>query len=106
MRAMDVGRWYTLTISQQLGNIASEFARFRTSFERGEDAHTAPAFARLREIVRLTVEDPRWESRRHELERLDESIRHLGGERSEFEVSFDDIESYLLPFAVLARNHR
>ncbi len=103
---VDVKRWQTLTISQQLGNIASEFSRFRSSVERGDAAYAKAAFTRLGEIVRLTVEDPRWESRRHELELLDESIRHLGGERSELEVSFDDIESYLLPFAVLARNHR
>lgn len=106
MIAMDVGRWQTLTISQQLGNIASEFSRFRSSFERGERARTVPSLARLREIVRLTVEDPRWTSRRHELERLDESIRHLGGELPELEVSFDDVEGYLLPFAVLARRSR
>ena len=106
MTAMDVGRWQTLTISQQLGNIASEFVRFRSSVARGEGARTDQAYARLREIVRLTVDDPRWTSRRHELERLDESIRHLAGELPELEVSFDDIESYLLPFAVVARNHR
>lgn len=106
MTTMNVGRWQTLTISQQLGNIASEFARFRSSVERGEGARTDQAYARLHELVSLTLEDPRWTLRRSELDRLEESIRHLGGERSELEVSFDDVESYLLPFAVLARQRR
>ncbi len=100
---MDTGRWQTLTISEQLGNVASEFARFRYWHERGEDARIDQAYARLREIVRLTVEDSRWTTRRHELEQLDAAIRHLGGEQSELAVSFDEVERYLLPFAVLAR---
>lgn len=106
MTSMDVGRWQTLTISQQLGNIASEFARFRSAVERGERTRIDQAYVRLSEIVRLTVRDPRWTLRRRELDRLDESIRHLCGEPSELEVSFDDVQNYLLPFAVLARQPR
>lgn len=103
MKAMDADRWRTLTLPQQLGNVASEFARFRHWFERGDDKHGEQAYERLGEIVRLTVEDPRWTSRRRELSQLLAVIRHLGGDQPELEVSFDEVEGFLMPFVVLAR---
>lgn len=103
MKAMDANRWRTLTLPQQLGNVASEFARFRYWRERGDDKHDEQAYERLGELVRLTVEDPRWTSRRRELGQLAEVTRHLGGDNPELEISFDEVEGFLMPFAALAR---
>jgi len=56
------GRWHTMTIAEQLGNVGSEYERALSWKERGDTARFEQAFARLLELLDLTIVDPRWKN--------------------------------------------
>src|SRR5258706_12893559 len=59
-RGLEDGRWFTFSVSEQLGNIGSEFERAARAFERGDHDRFEKAFERMLELLDLTVEDPKW----------------------------------------------
>src|SRR5258706_1844322 len=73
-RGLEDGRWFTFSVSEQLGNIGSEFERAARAFERGDHERFEKAFERMLELLDLTVEDPKWRThyRLRELLRLRE----------------------------------
>jgi hypothetical protein len=97
------GRWFTLSLANQLGNVGSEYERALSWKKRG-DKH---AFARLLELLDLTIADPRWKNHRlKELTRLREVIcDELFNETPEFNHP-TDLREYFLYFGILARNER
>jgi hypothetical protein len=101
------GRWHTMTIAEQLGNVGSEYERARSSKERGDEVRFEHAFARLLELLDLTIADPRWKNHRlKELTRLREVIcDELLNETPEF-VQESDLREYFLYFGILARSER
>ena len=67
------GRWFTFTLSQQLGNIGSEFERAAKWVSVNDAVRFEGALARFLELLDLTISDPRWTGfRRQELLRLRE----------------------------------
>jgi hypothetical protein len=101
------GRWFTLSLANQLGNVGSEYERARRWKEQGNDARFEPAFARLLELLDLTIADPRWRNHRlKELTRLREVIcDELYNEAPEF-IHPSDLRKYFLYFGILARGER
>jgi hypothetical protein len=101
------GRWFTLSLASQLGNIGSEYERARSWKERGDEARFEHAFARLLELTDLTIADPRWKNHRlKELTRLREVIcDELFSETHEFNHPHD-LREYFLYFGILARSER
>lgn len=99
------GRWHTLTIAEQLANVGSEYERARSWKERGDQVRFDHAFARLLELLDLTIADPRWKNHRlKELTRLREVIcDELFNETPEFNNP-TDLREYFLHFGVLARS--
>ena len=96
------GRWHTLSLAQQLGNIGSEMSR--AARWQGKDTERFEgAVARAFELLDLTLQDPRWKHRLKEIARLREAVAdaYLGG--TQYRTSFQDLDSYLMPFALLAR---
>jgi hypothetical protein len=101
------GRWFTMTLATQLGNVGSEYGRALRWKERGDEARFEHAFARTLELLDLTIADPRWKNHRlKELTRLREVIcDELVSEIPEFSHP-NDLRNYFLYFGILARNER
>lgn len=98
----DRGRWHTLSIAAQLGNIGSEISRARLAEGRSAERFDA-ACARALELIDLTLYDPRWLKRRPELGRVREVVADamLGG--TEYESTFVSIQPYFDRYALLAQ---
>ncbi|HEX9422535.1 MAG TPA: hypothetical protein VF899_04790 [Pyrinomonadaceae bacterium] len=101
------GRWFSLSLANQLGNVGSEYERALSWKERGDKARFDHAFARLLELLDLTIADPRWKNHRlKELTRLREVIcDELYNEVPEF-IHPSDLREYFLYFGILARSER
>ena len=101
------GRWHTMTIAEQLGNVGSEYERALTWKERGDKDRFDHAFARMLELLDLTITDPRWKNHRlKELTRLREVIcDEFCNETREFNCA-TDLRGYFLYFGILARSER
>ena len=102
------GRWFTLSIFEQLGNVGSEFERAARAFERGDNERFESAFERLLELLDLTVDDPKWrtESRLRELLRLREEVCDVFHGSEVFGTSIETLKKYFLYFAIAARANR
>ena len=101
------GRWFTLSLAVQLGNVGSEYERALRWKEQGDKDRFEHAFARMLELIDLTIADPRWQNHRlKELTRLREVIcDELYSEAPEF-VHESDLREYFLYFGILARSER
>jgi len=101
------GRWFTLSLASQLGNAGSEYERALQSKKRGDKVRFDHAFARLLELIDLTIADPRWKNHRlKELTRLREVVcDELYNDIHEF-IHPSDLREYFLYFGILARNQR
>ena len=95
------GRWHTLTIAEQLGNIGSEVGRTINSQKTNDDDRWQGSFRRALELFDLTASDPRWSaSRKKEILRsrevfCDAVLNHR---------SDDELQNYFMYFALLARS--
>ncbi|MBI4049578.1 MAG: hypothetical protein HY395_02055 [Candidatus Doudnabacteria bacterium] len=92
------GRWFTMTIAEQLGNVGSEYSRIISSRKRKDNDRFNSALERYLELLDLTISDPRWDFyRKRELLRLREHS---------CEDFPEDLQKYFDRFALLARKHK
>lgn len=96
------GRWFAMTLAEQLGNAGSEYNR-AVNWKQTRDKRFDAALARFRELMDLTVSDPRWRGvRRKELARArEESMRVLDGMSS---AEQSRLLMYFATFGYLARS--
>ena len=101
------GRWFTMSIAEQMANVGSEYERALRWKERGNTAYFENALDRMLELFDLTIDDPRWRNHRlKELCRVREIVRdQLCSEKPE-PWSRPDLRNYFLGFGILARNER
>ncbi len=102
------GRWFTFSVSEQLGNVGSEFERAARAFERGDHKRFEKAFERMLELLDLTVEDPKWRTGRRlrELLRLREEVCDVFQDNATFGTSIETLKKYFLYFGIAARANR
>jgi hypothetical protein len=95
------GRWFSMTLAEQLGNIGSEVHRARLA-EGKHPARFDAAVDRALELFDLTLADTRWKGRRFELGRVRAVLADafLGG--GEFASTLAGLEPYFDRFALLA----
>ena len=101
------GRWQTLPLMEQLGNVGSEVERAIRAHARGDDDRFQNALARALELFDLTANDPRWRGhrRREVLRAREQFCRLFFDEAAEAGLS-DYLRKYFLEFAVAARAAR
>lgn len=101
--SLAVGRWRTLSLAEQLGNVGSEVHRSLRRYEARENEGFQLAFARALELLDLTIADPRWKTGRRELTRAREVLCDffIGGNRYRSEPTA--LQSYFDQFALVAR---
>ncbi len=96
------GKWYTLSLIEQMANIGSEISR-AARWQNKDDRLFKSATDRALELLDLTIQDRRWRNRLKEIVRIREILADaiLGGQ--EYRSSFEDLDRYFFYFALAAR---
>lgn len=101
------GRWSTLSLVEQLGNVGSEVERAIRARESGNESRLHHALARALELFDLTAADDRWRGpRRREILRAREEFCRLFYADDVPSGSARGLRSYFLAFAVAARRRQ
>ncbi len=102
--SLAAGRWFELSLAEQLGNIGSEVSR---AIKAGKDEKRFNgAVERALELFDLTLRDVRWRGRLKEIGRAREVFCDavLGGH--EYGSSLESLNTYFFQFAYAARLRR
>jgi hypothetical protein len=99
------GRWGHFSLAEQLANVGSEVGRMIRWRER-DPRLMSRAFDRALDLLDLTLADPRWRNRLREIARVRELLCHATLGKPEYGTTLEDLDRYLLAFAVAARNGR
>ncbi|MEW6202096.1 MAG: hypothetical protein AB1546_08985 [bacterium] len=100
------GRWFTLTLAEQLANIGSEVERAISWHKKGDKEQSDKAVERALELVDLTIEDKRWKGRLKEILRMREILCDTFFGDNIYDTSFEFLQKYFLYFGILARAGR
>lgn len=103
---MAAGRWFQLSIEDQLGNVGSDVYRAFQWQKKGNQEYFQAAFYRALELMDLTIQDPRWKKRLRELCRARESICDYFLGNNEFKSTPESLQNYFDYFAVIAQGRR
>ncbi len=96
------GRWFKLSLAEQLGNIGSEVSRARNS-QNINPQRFEKAVERALELFYLTLSDRRWVGRLKEIGRAREVFCDAVSGGEEYKSSLSDLEKYFNYFALEAR---
>ena len=103
--ALAAGRWRTLSLMDQLGNVGSEVERAVRAHQQGRTARFERALDRALELFDLTANDPRWRGhRRREVLRAREQFCRVFFDDGVEAGLADYLTKYFLRFAVAARS--
>ncbi|MDP3956811.1 MAG: hypothetical protein Q8P97_02340 [bacterium] len=98
------GRWFKLSLMEQLGNIGSEVSR-AANWQGKDEKIFQGAVERGFELFDLTLEDPRWRGRLREIGRAREVFCDAVFGGKEYGSKLGDLKNYFLPFAYAARRN-
>ena len=75
-KSLAAGRWFELSLTEQLGNIGSEYNRAIAAKRKGDQQRYQDACDRTLELCELTIDDQRWrgKSALKEICRLNEEV--------------------------------
>lgn len=99
------GKWQTLSLVEQLGNIGSEISR-ALRWENKDRNNFESAVVRALELFDLTLQDPRWRGRLREIARDREVFLDAISGGREYKSSLKNLEKYFFHFAYCARQKR
>lgn len=100
------GRWFELSLCEQLGNIGSEVGRAVRWTKKGNTAQRDHAMERAFDLLDLTLSDRRWQGRRGELCRAREVlVDTFYGGRSYGDTP-EKLEKYFYWYALAAQNKK
>jgi hypothetical protein len=105
-RGLAAGRWYTMTLAEQLGNIGSEVSRALRAKAQGNDGRMNSALNRALELFDLTAADPGFTGRRREILRAREVVCDFMVGDNMYQSTPEALDAYFLAFAVDARRGR
>ena len=103
-KELAAGRWYELSLAEQLGNIGSEFYRATSLRQKGDAKNSDKSFEETLSLLDLTISDKRWVSGLKELTRLREVICDQMVEAKIYDIRPSALHEYFLTFGVVARN--
>ena len=95
------GRWFDLTLAEQMGNIGSEVSRARLS-QGKDEARFWSAVVRGLELFNLTLADKRWGERRKEIARAYEVFCDAVLDGKVYDSDLESLDRYFTNFALLA----
>lgn len=100
---MAAGRWFSLSLSEQLGNVGSEVGRAAAALRRGNEERKERALERAFELMDLTLEDARWRGRCREIARAREVCADTFYGERRYHDTPEGLERYFYQFALSAR---
>lgn len=95
------GRWYTMTLSEQMGNIGSEIHRLVMA--KGDKSRLNSALDRALELIDLTLADPRWKKGYKEIARVREVLCDIYFGQNQYDTSPEALDNYFFQFGLIAR---
>ncbi|MBM3257885.1 MAG: hypothetical protein FJZ05_01555 [Candidatus Nealsonbacteria bacterium] len=98
------GKWFELSLIEQMANIGSEVSRTRKWQGKDKDTFWG-AVARALELFDLTLSDPKLKGRLTEIARTKELFCDavMGGK--EYRSSLEDLDNYFLQYALYLRKN-
>lgn len=106
-REAAAGRWFELSLMEQLGNVGTEVARAVRARAAGNNARAWSAFVRALELFDLTIADERWRGpKRREICRAREVVCDFIAGDNQYGETSESLDRYFLPFAIAARRAR
>ena len=96
------GRWYKLSLAEQLGNIGSEVLRVWRQKNKDEKLFWQAVWRAL-DLFDLTLSDSRWKGRRYEIARAREVFCDAVYDGKLYKSTFQDLVRYFDHFALAAR---
>lgn len=100
------GKWFALTLLEQMGNIGSEVGRAVKWQTRGDLDARDKALERALELLDMTIADKRWQKRVKELCRARELLKDVFYGDHQYGDSPEAMEKYFFQYAVAARLKR
>lgn len=104
-RDLAAGRWFELSLAEQLGNVGSEFGR-AVRWSRGNPPLAEKAFHRALELFDLTLDDPRHRrsvARLREIARAREVVADFLSGANRYGSNAESLQKYFDAFALAAR---
>lgn len=100
------GRWFELTLAEQLGNVGSEVGRAVKWHNKGNVESRDRALDRVFDLLDLTIADERWRgSKLKELCRSREVLADTFYGDREYKDTPEALEKYFYQYAFLARKN-
>lgn len=96
------GKWFQLSLAEQLGNIGSEVSR-ASRWQNKDKKLFWGAVERALELFDLTLADSRWKGRRREIARAREVFCDAIYGGKEYQSHFSGLLAYFDQFAYAAR---
>jgi hypothetical protein len=107
-RELAAGRWWQLSLAEQLGHVGSEIGRAVSWTSRNPDVALGALYRAL-ELLDLTLDDPRQRrSRAHlrEIARAREVVVDFFAGPNQYGSTGPSLQKYFDAFAIAARNGR
>lgn len=102
--SLAAGKWQTLSLAEQLGNIGSEVGR-AVKWRDKDPGLFRGAVERALELFDLTVGDPRWRNRLKEILRAREFFLDALEGGKNYGSTLQDLERYFFYFALISRRN-
>ena len=106
-KGLENGKWYELTLEEQLGNIGSDVDRIISWRKKGNENYATNAFYRALDLLDLTMSDKRWHGPKlKEICRLREVLcdSFFGGEL--YNTPLEYFSKYFYQFAMVAQKNK
>ncbi len=101
------GRWWTLTLAEQLGNAGADVGRAVRAKEEGDKERFNAALDRALELLDLTLADTRWRGPRlREIARTREVVCDFLIGDNIYRSTPESLDAYFVGFAISARRDR
>ena len=100
------GRWHTMSLADQLGNIGSEVGRALNAHTQGDEERWKKALDRALELFDLTVADPRRKNQLREILRAREVVCDFFYGDNQYHSEPQKLDQYFMEFALVARRNR
>jgi len=97
------GRWFRLSLVEQMANIGSEISRAVSAADRDDPSRSNRAVERALELFDLTAADPRFKTRLKEVLRARELVCEYFYGTNPYNDSGEALNNYFLQYAVAAR---
>ncbi len=103
-KSLAQGRWFKLSLMEQLGNIGSEISRLIKA--KNDEKRFNAAVLRALELFDLTISDPRWKNSLKEITRGREVFCDIIYGDNQYQTSLEDLDRYFFYFALAANSKK